>query len=101
MSHQVQLLEVLRLWWQEGITLNGILMSITIAVLRMMYSGASWTATVFEGLLCGALSMTAVSTMDYFNIPKDLTVAIGGFIGFIGVKKVSLLINHILDKKFK
>ncbi|MCF9035222.1 phage holin, lambda family [Acinetobacter nectaris] len=98
-SHDMQFLDLLRAWWQEDITFKGILMSVVISVLRMMYSGASWAATIFEGLLCGALSLTAVSAMNYFNIPQDMTVAIGGFIGFIGVKKIAFLINRFLDKK--
>ncbi|MBF7687859.1 phage holin, lambda family [Acinetobacter rathckeae] len=97
--HELSIVEIIKTWWQGDMTFYGVLMSIVMAILRMIYTGASWTITICEGLLCGALTLTAVSTMNYFNVPSDLTVAIGGFIGFIGVKKLTVYIHRFLDKK--
>lgn len=72
-------------------------MAFLMAILRMCYAGEARGKTFIEGFLCGALTLTAVSAMNYFNIPSNLTVAIGGFIGFVGVRKIS----HYMSIYFK
>ncbi|MBZ2398412.1 phage holin, lambda family [Erwinia amylovora] len=89
----VNLLEIIKSWWRGEVPIGGVLMAIGMAVLRMKYSGESRGKTVTEGLLCGALTLTTVSAMNFFHIPQSMTVAIGGFIGFVGVKKIS---HHLL-----
>ncbi|EBL6669362.1 phage holin, lambda family, partial [Salmonella enterica] len=41
-----------------------------------------------------------VSALDYFDVPKSLTIAIGGTIGFIGVKKISTIISTYFSNRF-
>lgn len=92
--------ELFQSWWRGDVPIGGVVMAIVVAILRMIYNGNSWKETVFEGLLCGALTMTAVSALDYFDTPKSLTVAIGGTIGFIGVKKISAIITNYFGNRF-
>lgn len=96
-----QFFDLLRSWWHGDVPIGGVVMAVIMAMLRMSHSGETWTATIFEALLCGALTLTAVSTMTYFGISKDLTVGMGGFIGFIGAKKIKVIINKLLNKKLQ
>lgn len=41
-----------------------------------------------------------VSALDDFDVPKSLTIAIGGTIGFIGVKKISTIISTYFSNRF-
>ncbi len=41
-----------------------------------------------EILLCGALTLTFSSALEYFGWPKSLSVAIGGGVGLIGVDAI-------------
>lgn len=75
-------------------------MAFVMAILRMIYSGETRGKTFIEGFLCGALTLTTSSAMNYFNVPSNLNVAIGGFIGFIGVRKISSYISIYLKSKF-
>lgn len=96
-----QFFDLLRSWWQGDVPIGGVAMAIIMAMLRMFYSGKPWTETIVEALLCGAITLTAVSGMNHFGVSKDLTIAIGGSIGFIGVQKVKFIINKLLNNKFK
>lgn len=96
-----QFLDMIHAWWEGDAPIGGAMMAFIMALLRMMYSGKTWWETLIEGLLCGALTLTAVSTMSFFGIPKDLTVAIGGFIGFVGVKEVKRILDKIISKKIQ
>ncbi|EPH0680318.1 TPA: phage holin, lambda family [Klebsiella aerogenes] len=92
--------EMLASWWRGDVPIGGVVMAIVMAVLRMAYSGSSWKETLFEGLMCGALALTTYSALDYFDVPKALTVGIGGFIGFIGVKKLSAFLSNYVGNRF-
>lgn len=74
--------------------------AIVVALLRMVYNGRSWKETLFEGVLCGSLTLMTVSALDDFDVPKSLTIAIGGTIGFIGVKKISTIISTHFSNRF-
>lgn len=92
--------EILTSWWRGDVPIGGVIMAVVMAVLRMAYSGSSWRETLFEGLMCGALALTTYSALDYFDVPRALTVAIGGFIGFVGVKKISELLSGYVGNRF-
>ncbi|SDC30609.1 phage holin, lambda family [Acinetobacter boissieri] len=96
-----QFFDLLRSWWHGDVPIGGVVMAIIMATLRMSYSGETWKATIVEALLCGALTLTAVSAMNYLGISKDVTVAIGGFIGFLGANKIKVIVNKLLSKKLK
>ncbi|EAB3174005.1 phage holin, lambda family [Salmonella enterica] len=93
-------IELFQSWWRGDVPIGGVVMAIVVAFFRMVYNGSSWKETLFEGLLCGSLTLTAVSALDYFDVPKSLTIAIGGTIGFIGVKKISTIISTYFSNRF-
>ncbi len=45
-------------------------------------------AKTLEILLCGALTLTFASALEYVGWPKSLSVAIGGGVGLIGVDAI-------------
>jgi GH24 family phage-related lysozyme (muramidase) len=51
---------------------------------------------ILEGAICGALTLTAVSALDYFNLPQSLSIAIGGALGFVGVEQVKAMAGRVL-----
>jgi hypothetical protein len=53
-----------------------------------------WLEMLLEGLLCGALTLTAASGPEY------LSIGIGGGIGFIGVEQFRKLLLNIPAIRF-
>ena len=92
--------EMLLGWWRGDVPVGGVIMAATMAILRMSYFGRRRRDIILESLLCAALALSAYSAIDYLHIPKMLTVAIGGLIGFIGVRKLRGYLSHYLDKRF-
>lgn len=80
--------ELLRMWWSGDVPLGGVLLSIVMAALRVAYTGGGWRRVVLESPLCGAMTLTVASSLDYFGLPTTLSVAVGGAIGFIGVDQI-------------
>ncbi|RLM24479.1 phage holin, lambda family [Brenneria alni] len=78
--------DVMHAWWRGDVPTGGVLLSIFIAILRVAYTGGGWQRMFLEGALCGALTLTAVASLEYYSLPKTLTPALGGMIGFIGVE---------------
>lgn len=87
-------------WWRGEVPVGGIIMAGAMAILRMSYFGHRRRDIILESVLCAALAMTAYSAIDYLHIPKILTLAIGGLIGFIGVRKLRAYLSHYLDKRY-
>ncbi|MCZ0823695.1 phage holin, lambda family [Dickeya solani] len=92
--------EMLRMWWNGDVPLGGVVLSIVITILRVAYSGGGRKKMWIEAALCGALTLTAVSSLEYFELPKTLTMAIGGGIGFIGVEQIRSVALRILGTRF-
>lgn len=78
--------------------LFSLFISIFIGVLRTIYSGGGFLEMLLEGMLCGCLTLISVSLINFIGISTHLTVSIGGFIGFMGVKKINYWINKIILK---
>ncbi|CAG9295185.1 phage holin, lambda family [Celerinatantimonas diazotrophica] len=78
--------------------LFSLFISIFMAALRIIYSGGSFLEIILEGMLCGCLTLIAVSLINFMGVSSHLTVSIGGFIGFMGVKKINYWINKIISK---
>ncbi|SUG89106.1 phage holin, lambda family [Salmonella enterica subsp. enterica] len=81
------LIELFQSWWRGDTPLGAVLMSLFMAGLRIAYfgGGGGWKKKTLEILLCGALTLTFSSALEYFGWPKSLSVAIGGGVGLIGV----------------
>ncbi|NYA45749.1 phage holin, lambda family [Serratia fonticola] len=99
-NNWVDLNEVLASWWRGDVPIGGVVMAVVMAVLRMAYAGSGWKETIFEGLMCGAVSLTIYSALDFFDVPRALTVGIGGFIGFVGVKKLGSFLTGYVGNRF-
>ncbi|ATA25492.1 phage holin, lambda family [Brenneria goodwinii] len=93
--------ELIHAWWRGDVPTGGVLLSIFIAILRVAYTGGGWQRMLLEGALCGALTLTAVSSLEYFSLPKTLTPALGGMIGFIGVEHIRRGILRFLNDRFE
>lgn len=78
-------LELLQSWWRGDTPVGAVLLAVVIAAMRIAYTGGGWKKMLLEGLLCGALTLTFSSGLEYMELPKSLSVAIGGGVGFIGV----------------
>lgn len=89
-------LELFQSWWRGDTPLGAVLMSLFMAGLRIAYFGGSggWKKKTLEILLCGALTLTFSSALEYFGWPKSLSVAIGGGVGLIGVDAIP---GHVIS----
>ena len=83
-------LELFQSWWRGDTPLGAVIMSIVMAGLRIAYfgGGGGWKRKTLEILLCGALTLTFASALEYVGWPKSLSVAIGGGVGLIGVDAI-------------
>lgn len=92
--------EILYTWYKGDSPTGAVLMAVFMVVLRIAYMGGGWKRMLLEGLLCGALTLTFASALEYLNWPKSLSVAIGGGIGFIGVDTFRALALRFAGKRF-
>ncbi|WP_416173840.1 phage holin family protein [Enterobacter kobei] len=46
------------------------------------------------------MTLTAVSALDYFNLPQSLSIAIGGALGFVGVEQVKVMASRVFNSRF-
>jgi len=79
--------------------LLGVFISFFMAVIRTIYSGGGFLEMILEGIMCGCLTLVSVSVMNFVGMSNQLTISVGGFIGFMGVKKISDWINKFISKK--
>lgn len=90
-------------WWewlsQHAPFLHAVLLSIAIAVVRVIYGGGKWRQVLGEGVLCGLLTLAAISGMEWFGVPQSAANFVGGLIGFVGVKKIGERLDKFLDRK--
>lgn len=80
---------------------QGAIMAIIISFLRVLYDAkeTSKVRIMLESLICGALSLSASSIIEWMDWPPSLAVGAGGAIGFIGVTAIRELIMRFLGKK--
>lgn len=95
-----EFIELIRSWWHGDTPLGAVLMAFTMAALRIAYTGGGRKKILLEGLMCGALTLTVASGLEYLNWPKSLSIGIGGGIGFIGVEQFRRLVLGILNARF-
>lgn len=93
-------------WAQVWLVLStplwqGAIMAATVSLLRVLYEGkeANKWRVLLEALICGALSLSASSVIEWMAWPSSLSVAAGGTIGFIGVTAIRELIIKFLGRK--
>lgn len=80
---------------------QGVIMAVIISFLRVLYDAkeTSKVRILLESLICGALSLSASSIIEWMDWPPSLSVGAGGAIGFIGVTAIRELIVKFLGKK--
>ncbi|EFA3610675.1 phage holin, lambda family [Escherichia coli] len=95
-------LELFQSWWRGDTPLGAVVMSIIMAGLRIAYfgGGGGWKRKTLEILLCGALTLTFASALEYVGWPKSLSVAIGGGVGLIGVDAIRGAAMRVIGNKF-
>ena len=66
------------------------LAAVVVSLLRILYDQKErrWQRISLESLLCGALSYALSSGISAIGLDKDLSIALGAMIGFLGVEFV-------------
>jgi len=77
----------------------GFALSLVTAWLRVMSSGGTKRQRAIEAAMCGALSLSLMSAMEWFGVPTSASGFIGGSVGFLGVEKIKEIANIVLSKK--
>lgn len=82
-------------------TWQGAIMAVSISVLRVLYDARETRKlrVILEALICGGLSLSASSIIEWMAWPSSLSVGAGGAIGFIGVSAIRELIVRLLGRK--
>lgn len=75
------------------------MMSVGIAALRVIYGGGTRRQALLEGALCGGLTLTLISAFEYFGLPQSLSTFVGGWVGFLGVRKIADIADRVSDWK--
>ena len=70
-----EFIELLHSWWRGETPMGAVLLSVVMAAMRIAYGGGGWKKMLLEGAICGALTLTAVSALDYFNLPQSLSIS--------------------------
>ncbi|EAM4783322.1 phage holin, lambda family [Salmonella enterica] len=81
-------------WANGDIPLNSLLITATIAALRVFYTGKSWRRLLLEVPLCCLLAVAAFTVIKPFPVTwlsEDWRVGIGAAIGLIGVEHIRAL----------
>lgn len=65
-----------------------LLLSVTVAVVRVIYGGGTRRQMVLEGVMCGLATLTLVPLLQYLGLPQSMATFAGGLVGFIGVEKL-------------
>lgn len=79
--------------------LYGFLLALVTAYLRVSYSGGSQRQRILEALMCGAISLSLMSAMEWIGVPTSASGFIGGMVGFLGVDKLRSAAELFLTKK--
>jgi len=79
----------------------GAIMATSISLLRVLYDAkeTSLRRIIFEALICGGLSLSASSVIEWMAWPASLSIAAGGTIGFLGVTAIRELVGRFLNRK--
>lgn len=73
-------------------------LSITIAVLRVIYGGGGRRQMLIEGLLCGLVTVSLVPLLEWFGLPPNMATFAGGAVGFVGVEKLRAFADRLIDR---
>lgn len=74
-------------------------LSVTIAVLRVIYGGGGRKQMVMEGALCGLATLTLIPLLEWAGLPQSMATFIGGATGFLGTEKLRELAVKYGERK--
>ncbi|MGO3542326.1 MAG: phage holin, lambda family [Pseudomonas helleri] len=74
-------------------------LSCVMAVLRITYGGGTRRQMLVEGAICGGLSLTIISGLEFFALPQSMAAFVGGWVGFLGVEKIREIADRVTDFK--
>lgn len=74
-------------------------LSCAMAVLRITYGGGTRRQMLVEGAICGGLTLTIISGLEFFGLPQSMSTFVGGWVGFLGVEKVRNIADRVTDFK--
>lgn len=77
----------------------GFSLSLVTAWLRVMRSGGTTRQRALESAMCGAISLSLMSAMEWMGVPTSASGFIGGVVGFLGVEKIRDMADIVLSKK--
>ena len=87
-------------WLSDHSPLMGAaLLSAGMAVLRITYGGGTRRQMLVEGAICGGLTVTIISGLEFFGLPQTMSTFVGGWVGFLGVEKIRTLADRYLGTK--
>lgn len=91
------LLSAIKTYWPQ---IFGAILATLIAYARIVYDGekgrdGEWV----EGILCGLLTLAMTSVLTFVGLPVEISPAIGGGIGFLGVKRIRRIALRELKKR--
>ncbi len=83
--------------------LAGVMMAMFLSILRIIYDDkeARPVRVVIEAMICGALSLTAISAITAMGLNENWAVFIGGSIGYLGPTTVRGFALKALEKRVK
>lgn len=92
-----EVLEHVKSHWSQ---ISGSLLAVLIAYARMIHDGKSGREGEWiEGVMCGLLTYSLTSALRFLGLPDDISPAIGGGIGFIGVNRLRKIALRELEKR--
>ena len=77
----------------------GFLLSLVTAYLRVMCDGGSRRQRILESMMCGAISLSIMSAIEWFGVPSSASGFVGGMVGFLGVERVRQFAERLIGKK--
>lgn len=77
----------------------GSLLAVLIRYGMLIYNGTEKKNEWVEGIVCGLLTLAITSSLNFFGLPESVSPVIGGFVGFVGVKKLGDAAVRALNKR--
>ena len=87
--------------WLSSYSTNiyALFLSVSIALVRVVYGGGTRRQMALEATMCGLVTLTLQPVLELFGLPNNMSAALGGMVGFIGVEKLRELAIRLGEKK--
>lgn len=88
------------IWLRDATVLHAGLMAFALSYMRAMYDEHEkrWQRRLLEAMICACLATSSWGLIKLLEWPDVMAVAVGGFIGYLGVDKLRELILIKLNK---